>query len=93
MANRVVLGDWAQFISAQWSGIELIVDGISRAGTAQIIVTTNAFVDQGVRYRRGFCLSTNAGLLRGNVGGSGNEPPRGPGNELPRDLGKPAGKK
>jgi HK97 family phage major capsid protein len=77
MANRVVLGDWAQFISAQWSGIELIVDGISRAGTAQIIVTTNAFVDQGVRYRRGFCLSTNAGLLRGNGNGPG-QPVQGP---------------
>jgi Phage capsid family len=93
MANRVVLGDWAQFISAQWSGIELIVDGISRAGTAQIVVTTNAFVDQGVRYRRGFCLSTNAGLLRGDrLDRPGNEPPR-PGQGPVREDAKPGGKK
>ena len=59
----MVLGDWALHFCAM-GGIELVVDGITRAGTAQIVVTCQYVRRSRPSLSSSFLLETNAGLLR-----------------------------
>ena len=60
-SNLLVFGNWQELIWAMFgNGFDVVVDPYTRAGNAQIVVTTNAFVDAGVRHPDSFCCSTDS---------------------------------
>ncbi len=41
----LVFGNWADLLIGQWGGYDITVDPYSRAGTNQVVITINAYVD------------------------------------------------
>jgi HK97 family phage major capsid protein len=60
LADKLILGDWADFIIAQWGGIDLTVDAITRATNGQIRLVINAYFDGMPRRMESFITASAA---------------------------------
>ena len=59
--NRVIFANWADFIFAEWAGIDVVVDPYSLKKMGQIEVTVTLWTDQCLRNAVSFCVSTDSG--------------------------------
>lgn len=59
--NRVIFGNWADLILADWAGIDVVVDPYSLKRSGQIEITVTVWTDCGVRRPASFCASSDAG--------------------------------
>jgi hypothetical protein len=59
--NIMVFGKWRDAIVATWSGLDMITDPLTLAGSFQIKVIVNLLTDINYRYLLSFCASTDAG--------------------------------
>lgn len=59
--NRVIFGNWADLIIADWAGVDVVVDPYSLKKSGQIEITVTIWTDLGVRHPVSFCVSTDAG--------------------------------
>lgn len=57
--SAFVMGVHSRSIIAHWGGYDLTVDPYTKAGNAQILLTTNAYHDIGHRYEKPFSLITD----------------------------------
>jgi len=64
-SDKVIFGNWADLVLADWAGVDVVVDPYTAAGNAQVIVTTNLFADVAVRHPESFVVSTDAGNQTG----------------------------
>jgi len=60
-SDKVVFGNWADLIIADWAGVDVVVDPYSLKKNGQIEVTINMWTDIGVRHAVSFCASTDSG--------------------------------
>jgi HK97 family phage major capsid protein len=60
-AHRVVFGNWADLILAEWAGIDVVVDPYSLKKQGQIEVTITLWTDIGVRHAGSFTISADSG--------------------------------
>lgn len=59
--NQVVLGQWSDMISASWNGFDVVVDYVTKAGNAEIVITINIWCDFALRHPQAFCASSDSG--------------------------------
>ncbi len=59
--NRVIFANWADFIFAEWAGIDVVVDPYSLKKQGMIEVTVTLWADQCLRHPVSFCVSTDSG--------------------------------
>lgn len=52
--------DWTDFIVALFGGLDVVVDPLTKAGTGEVVITGNQFVDFGVRHTASFAAMTDA---------------------------------
>lgn len=45
----VICGDFSELIIVEWGNLDITVDGLTKAGQAQVVITANAYYDFGVR--------------------------------------------
>jgi HK97 family phage major capsid protein/HK97 family phage prohead protease len=60
-SNKVIFGNWADLIIANWAGIDVVTDPYTKAGTGEIVVTIRLMMDIGIRRPQSFCYSTDSG--------------------------------
>lgn len=53
--SGVIFGNWADLLIGNWSGIDVVVDPYSAAGTRQVKIVTSMFTDIAVRHPESFC--------------------------------------
>jgi HK97 family phage major capsid protein len=58
--NTAIFGKWRDCIVATWSGLDMITDPLTLAGSFQIKVIVNLLTDINFRYLLSFCSSTDA---------------------------------
>ena len=59
--NLLIFGNWQELIWATFgNGMDVVVDPYTRAGSAQIVITSNMFVDAAVRHATSFTCSTDS---------------------------------
>ncbi len=59
--NQVILGLWSDFISAAWNGFDVVVDYVTKAVNAEIVITINIWCDFGLRHPQAFEVSADSG--------------------------------
>jgi HK97 family phage major capsid protein len=59
--NRVIFGNWNDFIIADWDGIDVVVDPYSLATAGQIQIVVMILTDNGMRHVGSFCVSSDSG--------------------------------
>ena len=59
--NQVILGLWSDLISASWNGFDVVVDYVTKAGNAEIVITINMWCDFALRHPQSFCVSADYG--------------------------------
>lgn len=59
--DKVIYGNFADYITASWDGVEITTDPYSLATSAQIRVIINMLVDAAVRQPKSFVISTDSG--------------------------------
>ncbi len=59
--NRVLFGNWNDFIIADWDGIDVVVDPYSLATAGQIQIVVMILTDNGMRHVGSFCVSSDSG--------------------------------
>lgn len=59
--NQVILGNFSDLISASWNGFDVVVDYVTKAVNAEIVITINMWCDFALRHPQSFCISTDAG--------------------------------
>lgn len=59
--NRVIFGNWADFIMADWDGMDIVVDPYSLSMQGQIRVVIHLLTDNGLRHVGSMCASTDSG--------------------------------
>jgi HK97 family phage major capsid protein len=59
--NQVIFGVFSQAITADWAGMDVVVDPYSLATSNQIAVTVGLFTDFGLRHPESFAISTDSG--------------------------------
>jgi hypothetical protein len=57
----VILGKFSEMLIGTWLGVELLVNGHTRAIQAETVITATLLIDIGFRYALGFCASTDSG--------------------------------
>lgn len=60
-SDKVIFGNWADLIMADWAGIDVVVDPYSLKKSGQIEITITLWSDCGVRHAVSFCASTDSG--------------------------------
>jgi HK97 family phage major capsid protein/HK97 family phage prohead protease len=60
-SNRVIFGNFANVMMADWDGMEIIPDPYTRAGNNEVVITVNLLTDIGVRQPTAFVVSTDSG--------------------------------
>jgi HK97 family phage major capsid protein len=60
-SNKVIFGNWADLLIANWAGIDVVTDPYTKAGTGEIVVTIRLMMDIGIRRPQSFCYSTDSG--------------------------------
>jgi HK97 family phage major capsid protein len=60
-ANQVIFGNFGQVIYGEWAGIDVTVDAITLATTAQVKITIQKLVDMVVRQGKAFAISADSG--------------------------------
>jgi len=60
-AHRVIFGNWADLIIAEWAGIDVVVDPYSLKKQGQIEITVTLWTDIGVRHAGSFTISSDSG--------------------------------
>jgi len=58
--DRVIFGFWSQCVLAEWSSLDLVVDGISAARSGLVKITALAHVDVAFRHPEAFAVSTDS---------------------------------
>jgi len=53
--SGVIFGNWSDLLIGNWSGIDVVVDPYSAAGTRQVKIVTSMFTDIAVRHPESFC--------------------------------------
>jgi HK97 family phage major capsid protein len=59
--DQVIFGSWADLIYATWNGFDVVVDYVTQAKTAEIVLTVNTWLDCGLRHPQSFCVSQDSG--------------------------------
>ena len=59
--DKVIFGNWADLILADWAGVDIVVDPYSLKKQGQIEITITLMSDIGVRHAVSFCVSTDSG--------------------------------
>lgn len=60
-SNRVIFGNWADLVMADWDGIDVVVDPYTLAKSGQIQITVTLMTDVAVRHPVSFSVSTDSG--------------------------------
>ena len=60
-SNKVLFGNWAEMILADWDGVDVVVDPYSLSLQNQIRIVINLMTDVGIRQPLSFNVSTDAG--------------------------------
>lgn len=60
-SDKVIFGNWADLILAEWAGVDVVVDPYSLKKTGQIEVTITLWCDNGVRHAGSFAVSSDSG--------------------------------
>lgn len=60
-SDKVIFGNWAELIIADWEGLDVVVNPYSLDLENQIRVTINLHCDIGIRHEESFCRSTDSG--------------------------------
>ena len=60
-SDKVIFGNWADLIIADWAGVDVVVDPYTLKKKGQIEVTITMWTDIGVRHAVSFCASTDSG--------------------------------
>ena len=58
--HAIILGVWNQLLVGDWGLSEVIVDDVTGAANAKVIITEHAFYDVNVRHIEAFCACTSA---------------------------------
>lgn len=61
VANQVIFGSFNQLISADWAGMDVVVDPYTLARQNQVRITLCIFTDIGVRHAQSFAISSDSG--------------------------------
>lgn len=59
--DKVIFGNWADLILADWALVDVVVDPFSLKKKAQVEITVHVFTDIGVRHPVSFCVSADSG--------------------------------
>lgn len=59
--DLVVFGNFADFLFAEWAGVDVVVDGVTLASNGQIRIVITLWCDHGARHPVSFCKSTDSG--------------------------------
>jgi len=61
ICSAIVFGsDWSDFVMALFGGLDVVVDPYTAAVTGEIVITSNQFVDFGVRHTASFAAMLDA---------------------------------
>ncbi|MCC7202442.1 MAG: phage major capsid protein [Nitrospirae bacterium] len=60
-SDKVIFGNWADVVFAEWAGIDVVVDPYSLKKQGQIEITITLYSDIGIRHAVSFCVSTDSG--------------------------------
>lgn len=61
ITSSLIFGaDWSDLILAMFGGLDIVVDPYSQAGTGQVIITANQFIDVALRQPASFAAMTDA---------------------------------
>jgi HK97 family phage major capsid protein len=60
-SDKVIFGNFADFIVADWDGIDVVVDPYTLAANAQIRIIINIMTDNGIRHAASFTVSSDSG--------------------------------
>lgn len=61
ICSGLILGNWKEFVLAQWGGLDILVDKITKFKTGEVEISADMFVDYGVTRANAFVKAT--GLL------------------------------
>jgi HK97 family phage major capsid protein len=59
--DQVIFGSWADLIYATWNGFDVVVDYVTLAKKAEIVLTVNTWLDCALRHPQSFCYSQDSG--------------------------------
>ena len=59
-AGTIILGDWRQVLLGVWSGVDVIVDEVTRSSYLDVIITGYLSLDVAVRHPEAFCILSEA---------------------------------
>lgn len=59
--DKVIFGNWADLVIADWIGMDVVVDPYTLADQHQIKVAINMLADVGIRHMGSFAVSTDSG--------------------------------
>lgn len=57
--TALIYGDWSQMVVANWGGVDLTVDAITAAKTAQVVITVNSYWDVKVKQPKAFAFAND----------------------------------
>jgi HK97 family phage major capsid protein/HK97 family phage prohead protease len=57
--HALILGVWDQMLIGDWGLSEIVVDNVTGAASAKVIITEHAFYDTNVRHLASFCANTS----------------------------------
>ena len=60
-SDRVIFGNWADALFADWDGMDVVVDPYSLKKKGQVEITIQLMTDFAVRHAESFCASTDSG--------------------------------
>ena len=60
-SNKVIFGNWNDFIFFEWAGIDVVVDLVTLASYRQIRIIISLWCDMGSRHPASFCISSDSG--------------------------------
>ena len=58
--HAIIFGNWAELLIGYWGAIDLVVDPYTAAGTSQVKIYINEFVDVAVRHAASFAAMLDA---------------------------------
>lgn len=59
--NQVICGMWSDLIEASWNGFDVVVDYVTKAVNAEIVITINIWCDFALRHPQAFTVSNDSG--------------------------------
>lgn len=59
--DKVIFGNFADFIVADWEGLDVVVDPYTLAANGQIRIIITTHTDNGIRHAASFTISTDSG--------------------------------